>query len=346
MPHNDRFMKPLFSMMFAVALWPVVMGSLVAGDADYALSHLPPVPRSKPIKLDSPMVLKEFAPGVQVAIGQAVGLTGTLLMDQGPVDGLEVLACLATGKTHESLVRLDAASGQLVKAAFLAALGLKDGMPASEGSGIPGRGVPVRVEIEWEPLDQPGTWFSIDVSCMIRDRITDQSYPSLPFIFTGSRFLLIDETAPDGRPVKQERFMLDNTKSVIDIVDEPDALFASPSPGANFDKHFEVNSGISPPANSKVRLLFTKTTLPLTLSMDAGGVLLAAGQPLNDQALQQVLAKHYGQGATPNHRAVGVMVEAATAREHDIAARSRILAAAAVAQVWVVPIFSLTDKAP
>jgi hypothetical protein len=40
------------------------------------------------------------------------------------------------------------------------------------------------------------------------------------------------------------------------------------------------------------------------------------------------------------------MVEATTAREHDIAARSRILAAAAVAQVWVVPIFSLTDKAP
>jgi hypothetical protein len=346
MQYAARFVKPMFSLLFALALGPACAGLLTAGDADYALSQLPTVPRAKPTKLTNPLALKEFAPGVQVAIGQAVGLSGTLILDQGPVDGLEVLACLATGKTHESLVRLDAASGQLVKAAFIAALGLNDGMPAPESSSIPGRGTPLRVELEWEPLDQPGTWFTIDASCFIRDRITDQSYPSLPFIFTGSRFVKIDEAAQDGRPIKQERFMLDNTKSVINIVDEPDALLASPSPGSNFDKHFEVNSGISPPANSKVRLLITKTTMPLTLFMDAGGVLLAAGQPLDDQALQVLLTQHFGPGTTPNHYAVNIMVEATTARELDVAARSRVLAAAAKAQVWTVPIFSLTDKAP
>jgi hypothetical protein len=346
MRKNNRLVGVVMALLLHLPGWSGVTGLLVAGEADYALAKLPLLPRAKPQVVDRPLALKEFAPGVQVAIGQAVGLTGTLIIDQGPVDGLEVLACLASGKTHESLVRLDAASGQLVKAAFIAALGLPDGMPATEGSAIPGRGVPLRVELEWEPLDQPGKWYSIDASCLIRDRITDQSYPAVPFIFTGSRFLLIDETTPDGRPVKQERFMLDNSKSVINLVDEPDGLFASPSPGAHFDKHFEVNSGISPPANSKVRLVFTKTTLPLTLTLDAGGVLLAAEQPLDDQALQALLSKHFGPGTTPNQRAVGILVEATSAREQDVAARARMLAAAAAAQAWVVPVFILSDKKP
>ncbi len=334
---------------FSVAALLAIMATLStagASEENYSLLKLPKLKRVNPTKLTELTTYKEFAPGIQVQIGQAVALTGTIIIDQGPVDGLEVLACLATGKTHESLVRLDAANGQLVKAACLAALGLSDGVPAEEGRSIPARGMPVRVLIEWEPLDQPGTWYSIDASCLIRDRITDQNYPALPFIFTGSRFLVIDETAPDGRPVKQERFMLDNTKSVINIVDEPDSLLASPSPGAGFDKHFEVNSGICPPANSKARIIIQKIVMPVTLAMDAGGVLLFNGQPLNDNDLGALLVKHFGPGTTPLVNALAISVEAETESAHDVAARDRIMSAAAKAQVWVVPVFSLTAKAP
>jgi hypothetical protein len=316
---------------------------LQAGDAPDPLLALPELPKVKPTAIAVPTTLKEFAPGVLVAIGESVALTGTVILDQGPVDGLEVLACLATGKTHESLLRLDAANGQLVKAAFIAALGLTDGMTAPESSGHPGRGTALRIVVEWESLDAPGTWHAVDASCLIRDRITDKAYPALPFTYTGSRFLVVDETAPDGRPVRQERFMLDNTKSVVGIVDEPDALIASPSPGANTDKHFEVNSAICPPAGTKARLVFSKTTLPLTLVMDASGGLRAdgAGAALDDAALDALLLKHYGTGSTPALRAVGVQVDAATPRDHDITARLRILAAAARAKAWVVPVYLL-----
>ncbi len=320
-------------------------GALCAGEAPYPLLALPDLPRAKPANITAPTAptaLKEFAPGVLVAIGDRVALTGSIIIDQGPIDGMEALACLATGKTHESLVRLDAASGQLVKAAFIAALGLdKDGTPGTERTGHPGRGWPLKVVIEWEALDAPGTWKAIDASCLIRDRYTDKGYPPLPFIYTGSRFLVVDETAPDGRPVRQERFMLDNTKSVVGVVDEPDALIASPSPGAGVDKHFEANSSICPPAGTKARLVFRKTTLPLTLVMDASGGLTHAGMALTDAALDALLMTHYGAGATPTLRAVAVQVDAATPRDHDIVARTRILAAAARAKAWVVPVYQL-----
>jgi hypothetical protein len=334
-------MLPSLPSFSAVLLTLLTSVSASASQVPDPLTLLPNLLRPKPVTITAPTPLQEFAPGVQVAIGDRVVLTGSIIMDQGPTDGLEVLACLATGKTHESLVRLDAANGQLVKAAFIAALGLNDGVTAPESTGHPGRGTPLRVVIEWESLDAPGSWFAIDASSLVRERLTDQAYPALPFIYTGSRFLVIDETTPGGQPVRRERFMLDNTKSVIGMVDEPDALLASPSPAAGFDKHFEVYSAICPPPGTKVRLVFSKTTLPLTLSLDASGNLMADGTSLDDAALETLLAKHYGTGTTPNLRAVGVRVDEATPRDLDVAARQRLMAAAARTKAWVVPVYLL-----
>ena len=139
--------------------------------------------------------------------------------------------------------------------------------------------------------------------------------------------------------------MLDNTKSVVGIVDESDALIASPSPTAGFDKHFEVNSAICPPAGTKVRLVFSKATLPLTVTLDATGALQAEGVVLDDAALEGLLTKHYGSATPPPLRAVGVQVASATPRDRDVAARLRLMAAAARAKVWVVPVY-LLNSAP
>lgn len=335
--------RPLISVIVMVLSFNG-LGGLKASEAANTpnpLLALPELPRATTQKISAPTELNEFAPGVSVVIGQAVALTGTVIIDQGPVDGIEALACLATGKTHESLVRLDAANGQLVKAAFIAALGVTDGMSAPEFTGHPGRGMPLRVMIEWESPDAPGTWRTIDASSLIRDRATDKGYPALPFIYTGSRFLIVDETLPDGRVQRKERFMLDNTKSVVGIFDEPDALLASFSPGSFFDKHFEAFSAICPSAGTKVRLVFTKVTLPLSLRMNAATELFAEDLLVNDAALDALLAKHYGQGAKPELRAVTVRVDRTTSRDQDIIVRARILAAAARAQAWVIPVFQL-----
>ena len=328
-------------LVVLLALLLATGAPLSAGDAPDPLLALPALPKPKPVLLTVVPEGREVAPGIAIGAGKpaALMLAGTLIIDQGPVDGLEVMACLPTGKTHESLVRLTAASGQLIKATAIATLGLDDGVPAPEALGHPGRGTPLRVVVAWQSPDQPGQWLAIDASSLIRDRNTDKPYPALPFIYTGSRILEVDETGLDSKPIKRKRFMLDSTKSVIDVVDEPDALMASPFPGAGTDKHFEAYSAICPPAGTAVKLVITRAELPLTLALKPDGSLSAEDKTLDDATLQSLLAKHYGDGATPTLRALAVTVATTTAREQDVAARTRILAAAAAAKAWVVPVF-------
>jgi len=278
-------------------------------------------------------------------------LEGLSLIDSGPVDGLEVIACLEGGKYHEALVRLTTGNGQLVKFAMIRVLGCDDGQPAIEGTGQPARGTPVRVMLEWEDPDHAGKWLSLDVSCLVRDRVTDQANPPLPFVYTGSRIVSVVETATNGKPVKRDRFMLDITKSVGVVYDEPDCLLSSPFPGSNIDQRFEANSAFTPPPNTPVQLVVMQAELPLTLVLQADGSLHqdsgAVAPALDDAALQALLGEYYGPTRTPLLRAVAVrVIDPAMDRAVDVAARARILAVAAVDMAWVVPVFTLGAPPP
>ncbi len=276
--------------------------------------------------------LEELVPGVRIARGTAVVLDGTINIDQGPPDGLEVFACLKDGKTHEALIKLATSQGQVVKAACIAALGLADGQPADEGSGQPSRGTPVTLTVRWR---DGTTWKQIAASSLIRDRVVDRAYPALPWIYTGSRFQRIFQNGPDGRPQARDVFMLDSTRSIAVNYDEPDALIASPFPGAKLDVRFEAYSAICPPAGTPIELVIGRADLPVDLLLDAAGTLTAAGKALDDAALAAFLATL---GQRPL-RAVTVQPEAAALRAGDTAVRARILAAAAAAKAWLVPVF-------
>ncbi len=108
------------------------------------LAALPALPRPQPQSAAQPPFDPAagtlLAPGVHLVPGERIVLDGTILFDKGPTDGLEVLACLREGKTHESLLRLTATAGDVIKAAGLAAFGVPDGRPAEENRGVPARG--------------------------------------------------------------------------------------------------------------------------------------------------------------------------------------------------------------
>lgn len=314
------------------------------------LLALPALPKPELATIE-PLAKGEQLPGVagvHYVLGERVILDGSTNIDRGPVDGLEVFACLKDGKTHEALIRLDATGGQWVKFACIRALGLEaDGMPAAEGSGVPARGTPVRVRVDWK--DEDGKTRVVDASCLVRDRIMNRAYPPLPFVYTGSRFQVIQEQGPDGTTKRKERFMLDSTRSIAVNFDEPDALLASPFPGAVDDSRFEANSAIAPPAGTAIELLIEKAQLPFMLDMDETGALSHEGRPhheaLNDPALGDVLAANYGPALAPDAlRAVGVKVRRSVDRSLDVAVRARVLAAAAAAKVWVVPVFVLAGE--
>lgn len=326
----------------AIILLTVLLPSLPAVELPAAgtdpLVALPVVPAALPAAASAP-IGDVLVPGVRRLRGVAVLLDGAINMDQGPVDGLEVLLCLRDGKTHEALVRLDTTLGAVVKAACLDAFGLPDGQPAEEAGGFPARGTPLRIELRWQ--DAAGSWLGIDASCLVRDRLTDRPYPPLPYVYTGSRFLALPGGGVDGAGIRQQ-FMLDSTKSVAVNFDEPDALLASPFPGAAADARFETASAICPPAGTRVVAVLSPCILPVTLEAAADGTLrLGSGAPpLDDRALAELLVRHYGPDRQPPLRAMGIRIPPSAPRSLDGDLRARLLAVAAHHAAWVVPVFT------
>ncbi len=313
---------------------------------DKHLSNLPRLARIELRQTALPEGMRPFAEhnGISVVPGPdapAVILVGTSLFAKGPADGLEVLACLNGGKNHEAFMYLDTANGVMVNAVFKAILDLPDGTPAPQGSCLPARGTPLAVDALWvdDPfLDEDGM-VGVAASSLVRDRTGGQPFPTLPYIYTGSRLRSIQMPGPEGRTVVKEIFMLDNTKSVVVNFDEPDALLASPFPDAVRDISFEVNSAVAPEKGSRVHLVFRRTTLPLELDMDADGKLALEGVVLDDEAVRSLLQKHFGPEV--GMRAIGIRVSDSTSRLKDVEVRERLLGLAVAAETWVVPVFVL-----
>lgn len=326
-------------MLRALLLPLFVTGLLVAEEATGLAERLPRLAPPVPVPAEDHGESTDIAPGI-VATATAVILAGVTLIDSGPVDGMEVVACLDGGKAHESLIRLISSNGQLVKFAVIRVLGLDDGVPAQESSGVPARGTPVRVRLEWPVGDPAGPWQAIDASSLVRDRLTDQPYPAVPFIYTGSRIVGVIENGPDGRPVRRDRFMLDATKSVAVVFDEADALLASPFLNADIDSRYEANSALMPRPGMECRMVLSAAELPLTLVMDAQGALVdQSGAAIDDAGLRARLQQAFP-ASYSGLRAIAIhVVDPATPSTSDVAVRARVIEAAADVGVWAIPVF-------
>ena len=149
----------MHSVLSALMISAVAAGALSAVDAMQAdvpaleaqMRALPAIEPSAPRPL-SPPSGQTLAPGVAFLADQAaVILDGRIEVDQGPVDGLEVLIALAGGKPHEALVALPDDNGELLNLAFTIAMNLPDGRAAPEGSLVPAVGMPVRLQTFAQP---------------------------------------------------------------------------------------------------------------------------------------------------------------------------------------------------
>lgn len=289
-----------------------------------------------------PKAAHGLGPGLAFDEGRLL-IQGVQVFDQGPPDGLEVLMTMPGGKNHETLLRLEADQGRTIAAGFLAALDLPEqGQGPPEFSAIPARGWPVQLRLFWQPdlLLEPDRWVWAHASTLVRDRDADRAYPALPYVWTGSRILAIDQSLPDGRVVTTKRLMLEVTRSVAVNFDEPDALLASPFPLASADFLLEVNSRLAPPPDTAVTVVAERAELALTLRLDEAGVLSRADGPaLDPAALAELLAQLFGDPQQPELRAYAVEVDPAISRRVDVQARRQLLEAAVQAEVYAVPIF-------
>ncbi|MFW5829321.1 MAG: hypothetical protein ACOCXA_03580 [Planctomycetota bacterium] len=310
------------------------------------LTTMPPPPQRPPVPVEawSPDRLLEFADGMRVLDSSALVLRGTVLFAEGPTDGLEVIACLRGGKNHESLMVLHSGNATAVKAGMLAYVGVTgDGAPVGEASGQLPRGTPVRLRLRWcpDPLLEPDSLVEADVSTLVRNRIIDNGYPPLPYIYIGSRMERMPVTTPEGERRTITRFMLDVTKSVVVNFNEPDALIAAPYPMAMWDHVFEVNTGNNPPFEDvEADLIISRAELPVSLRMGPAGELYDADDVLVDDArLAQLLRSHFLAPEPDALHAIGVHTDPSLPRALDHQVEQRVLRLAARERVWAIPVF-------
>lgn len=310
-----------------------------------ALRALPPLPALAPTPQTAIATGHEIAPGLAVLPDRQVALSGRILFAQGPIDGLEVVACLAGGKNHESLVALDSDQAVLIKATLIATLDLPaftDGV-VEEASLLPPRGVPLRVRLRWQPdpLLDPQLVLEADLSTLIRNRLIDRGYPPLPYVYTGSRIQDLPVSVPGDTSETTryaERFMLAATRSLVVNFNEPDCLLAAPFATAAWDDVFEVNTAQPVPGvDVSVQLLISRAVLPGTLRADAEALYDETGQLLDEAALAAWLTTL--ELAPGDLHAIAITVAPQLPRQRDAAVRARLLAAAAKVGRWLMPVF-------
>lgn len=281
------------------------------------------------------------ATGMQIRDGSVI-LRATAVVDQGPVDGLEVMLCFADGKVHESYARTAMSDARLLKAGFLAAFNLPDGKPAPEDSGVPARGWPLAITVWWRPDPdfEPKRWLHLPLSSLVRDRLTNRPYPAMPYLYTGSREAVIDQSVPgqDGLQ-SSNRFMLEITKSVVVNFDEPDALLASFSPLARWDDRFEVRSDVAPASGSRLYFIFERVGLPLCWELDEQGTLRSGHRRLDRDLAIEALRQSYDALPVDAPRALAIRTPAMVSDARVQACRLQALEWAVAAEINVLPIF-------
>ena len=150
-------------------------------------------------------------------------------------DGLiEVLACGAQGKVHESVLVTPVNALDLQSACLLA--GMKAGKPM-KGWGIgPPEGSPVEVWVEWKA---GGETVKVRAETMALDLRTDGTAEEGPWVFTGSKF-------------EEGRFCAFDEDSLIVTYWDPNAIINLGDPRSGDDQRFVANAAVIPPLGTPV----------------------------------------------------------------------------------------------
>lgn len=151
---------------------------------------------------------------------------------------LEFFAVGKLGKTHESLIMLDAEPMHIQVA--LLRLNLDPGMNLTvEGDPHLPKGDSIELWVEWKRGDQ-----------IIRHRaeelvwnvMTKQPMQQTHWVFTGARFI-------------RNQFTAQLFHNIIAVYRDPDSIFNHPLPGGTDDRTYRVNTDVVPPKATPVKII-------------------------------------------------------------------------------------------
>jgi hypothetical protein len=291
-----------------------------------------------------------LAPGLTVVDGPLrLRILATVVQDSGPADhGLEAAACLPSGRRFESLLALASDDAAALVAAGAALWSLPEGAGSAEGDPIPARGTPMRVRLRWH---DDGALYRIDLSCLVRERADDRQWPPLPFLWTGSATTAVRLPDPAGGVRTIDAPALALSRVAIAIEDAEGALLASPMPPSPGAAGREVDSSRVPFAGTAVAIEIAPAVLPMALDLGADGTLFDPGgtEPLAPVAVRDRLRAAFAAPDPERLAAVAVTPRPDTPRHRDAEARLALIAHAAAAGVWAMPVFTpprATDRSP
>ena len=156
---------------------------------------------------------------------------------------IEFFACGKLGKTHESILIVDAEPIYI-----LAALGILDFAPGMnltvEGDPRTPTGAPVDIWVEWNQGDEV---VSRRARELVWNAFTEQPMQETPWVFTGGR-------------LKNNQLTAQLFHNIIAVYRDPDSLFNHPLPTGTDDRTYRVNTDVIPPKGTKIKLIIRPTT--------------------------------------------------------------------------------------
>ena len=156
----------------------------------------------------------------------------------GPDVNIEFLASGKLGKTHESILIIDAEPLHIFAA--LGALDFEAGMNLTvQGDPRVPTGSPVEIWVEW---DREGEAVLHRARRLIWNAFTEQPMQETSWIFTGGRLL--------NNQLSAQLFY-----NIIAVYRDPDSLFNHPLPTGTDDRTYRVNTDVIPPKGTKVKVI-------------------------------------------------------------------------------------------
>ncbi|MCG9128933.1 hypothetical protein JT359_15190 [Candidatus Poribacteria bacterium] len=151
---------------------------------------------------------------------------------------IEFFGCGLLGKTHESILILDAEPIYL----FIA-LGMLDLEPGHnlnvEGDPHDPKGSKVQIWVEWEREDKVVVHTARE---LVWNTFVGNPMEKTPWVFTGGR-------------IKNNQLTSQLYHNLIAVYRDPDALINNPLPGGTDDRTYRVNTDVIPPKGTKVKVI-------------------------------------------------------------------------------------------
>ena len=189
-------------------------------------------------------------PGIEVdLVERRLILEGAIAVPRGLI---ELLACTAWGKTHESICSLTV-QPQHLKAALLL-LGLKEKPQVKTfGQRMALKGDRVVIYLEWE---RDGKKERHRAEKLIWDRSVGGPMEEVGWVFTGSRFLKVPVYVKDKEePEEREVFMASETGSLVTTYHDPDSILDNPLEKGGDDTIYHANDRLLPPRGTPIRFI-------------------------------------------------------------------------------------------